>query len=273
MDLPAAFDLVTEARSSAAAARHLAKREARVRTQLGRWWGKQGRMFRQSLARYRSSWEDVTEAVGEDRWGPLWERVARQTRGGIVPLLDEQLRGALEAGAVETIVSVGAEISFDLKNPRAVAWLKDRAAAEVTRIDTETMSRLRTLLVQAGDEGWSWTRTARQITSTFDGFSGRGPMGRHLRNRAELVAVTEMADAYGEGNHLARLELAAAGLDVEKRWVTVGDDRVSDGCRANGAAGWVAHDEAFPSGGTREPRFPGCRCVTVTRVKTDRGDD
>jgi hypothetical protein len=54
---------------------------------------------------------------------------------------------------------------------------------------------------------------------------------------------------------------------MEKRWLTVGDDRVSDGCKDNQRAGWIALNDAFPSGDDRPLRFPGCRCVVQYRRK------
>ena len=56
-----------------------------------------------------------------------------------------------------------------------------------------------------------------------------------------------------------------------KRWMNMGDDRVSDGCIENGNAGWIDNKEAFPSGHQFPPRFPGCRCGCGSRVG-DRKD-
>lgn len=65
--------------------------------------------------------------------------------------------------------------------------------------------------------------------------------------------------------------LQNAGLEMEKSWLTVGDSRVSEGCAANAAAGWIGLEEEFPSDGTydrqRPPRFPGCRCDILYRRK------
>ena len=101
-------------------------------------------------------------------------------------------------------------------------------------------------------------------------FSERKPQ-LHIRNRAELIAVTETGNAYEKAAMLQAEALQQAGLPMEKSWNTVGDDRVSDGCQENEDAGWIPIDEPFPSGDMQPLRFPGCRCNLQTRfAREDR---
>ena len=61
-----------------------------------------------------------------------------------------------------------------------------------------------------------------------------------------------------------------AGLDVEKHWSTMGDDKVSDECLLNeqdGEDGWIPLEQAHTSGHMHPLRFPGCRCDELYRVK------
>ena len=108
---------------------------------------------------------------------------------------------------------------------------------------------------------------AKEIRDKFSEFSVPKPQ-LHIKDRAELVSVTETANAYGEGNMAFAQDLQSKGLTMVKAWQTVGDDRVSDGCQENQDAGWIGVDEMFPSGDDHEPRFPGCRCACLydTRV-------
>ena len=62
-------------------------------------------------------------------------------------------------------------------------------------------------------------------------------------------------------------EIQGMGLEVEKFWSTVEDDKVSDGCRANTAVGWIPLDDPFPSGHMQPLRYPGCRCDVYHRRK------
>lgn len=154
---------------------------------------------------------------------------------------------------------------FTLENPRAVRWLRSRGADRVRGIDTTTRGYLRTVLTNATSEGWSYARTARVISARYSTFSKRQPQ-RHVRSRAELVAITEMGDAYEAGRQHFMAE-AEAELDVtwELRWLTAADDRVCPVCGPNGQAGWVVRGTAFPSGHLHPLAHPACRCDVQAR--------
>ncbi len=184
------------------------------------------------------------------------------------PALTEAIQTATEAaiqlGMADQASALG--ISFDLKNPRAVAYAQEHAAAIVTKIDEETRRQIHDLVVQGTEEGWSYDRIAKEITARFAQFAEGKPQ-EHIDSRAHLVAVTEVGNAYEEGNLIAAQGLASAGLEMEKMWETVGDNRVSEGCRENQMAGWIPLDQPFPSGDDRPLRFPGCRCTCLYRRK------
>jgi uncharacterized protein with gpF-like domain len=161
---------------------------------------------------------------------------------------------------------MGMGISFDLKNPRAVNYLRDYGAKLVTKINETTRETLQTLIAQGAEEGWSYKRTASEIISRFEEFAIGKPQ-EHIDSRAHLIAITETGNAYEEGNRITAKDLQDAGIEQEKFWSTVGDDRVSDGCRENEDANWIGIDEEFPSGHQRPMRFPGCRCIALYRRK------
>jgi hypothetical protein len=50
-------------------------------------------------------------------------------------------------------------------------------------------------------------------------------------------------------------------------WITSGDDRVSDACQANEAAGWIAFDKEFPGGVMQVPQHVNCRCTNAYRTQ------
>jgi hypothetical protein len=77
------------------------------------------------------------------------------------------------------------------------------------------------------------------------------------------VAVYELGDAYEAGNMMAAGELQTAGLAMQKKALTAGDDRVRPSHVDNAAAGWIEIDDPFPSGDMRFPSDPGCRCATM----------
>jgi len=86
-----------------------------------------------------------------------------------------------------------------------------------------------------------------------------------LNNRAELVAVTEVGNAYEEGSRIMANRLNLAGLQIEKRWAGPNDDRTSKNCQDNLAAGWIPLADAFPSGAQQPLDHPGCRHTALYR--------
>lgn len=85
-----------------------------------------------------------------------------------------------------------------------------------------------------------------------------------LRERREVIAVTESAKAVSEGDLLA-----AKNEDAKwKVWSTTGDDRVSDLCQKNEAQGPIPIDDTFQSGHKTTPGHPRCRCA-VTYITND----
>lgn len=155
---------------------------------------------------------------------------------------------------------------FNLKNPRAVEWAKKRAAEAVTGVNETTRREIKKIVSFGVDNGLAPGKIAGMITDKFIQFSV--PIkNKRTPNRATLVAVTELANAYCEANLQLAKELQDAGVSMVKMWLTVGDDRVSDGCRENQDKGWIGIDEEFPSGHQRPPRFPGCRCDLLTDMK------
>jgi len=79
---------------------------------------------------------------------------------------------------------------------------------------------------------------------------------RLLRERRETIANTEANKAVSEGDFLNAKNDGAKF----KIWQTSGDERVSDICEANEAAGPIPIDEPFPSGDDTTPGHVNCRC-------------
>lgn len=177
------------------------------------------------------------------------------------------LFGALAGGAEMPPVAVVLGIQFGLRNPRAVEYISRVGAALVTKIDETTRDYIRTVVTRGVREGQSYNEMAKAITERYRQFAVGLPQ-KHIDSRAHLVAVTEVGQAYSHGNYLVGEGLRDHGLKMEKAWSTMGDDRVSDGCRENEAAGWIPFDDAFPSGHLRPLRFPGCRCDLLLRAVT-----
>ena len=146
-----------------------------------------------------------------------------------------------------------------LPNLRAQEYAKKHAAEAVTQINDTTRKEIARIVSDGVKSGSSYNDIAKAIKNKFEEFAVPMPQ-KHVSNRAVLVAVTELANAYCEGNAQVGNYLQDNGVKMMKAWQTLEDDRVSDGCRENERVGWIPIDREFPSGHMHPPRFPGCRC-------------
>jgi len=142
---------------------------------------------------------------------------------------------------------------FGLPNPRAVGWMSQYAADTVTGLNNATRDLLREELTAGISNGFAWSTMRNSLKDTF-GFS---------RDRAQMIAVTELAYAYEQGNAQPIEAMEALGLVMEKSWLTVSDNRVDPICAANQAQGWILNAQAFTSTHGMPPAHPNCRCTTL----------
>lgn len=152
-----------------------------------------------------------------------------------------------------------------LPNLRARAYAKKHAAEAVTQINDVTRKEIARIVSDGVKSGASYNDIAKAIKSKFEEFAVPSPQ-KHIPNRAVLVAVTELANAYCEGNAQVGDYLQSNGVKMMKAWQTLEDDRVSDGCKENEKAGWIPIGKEFPSGHMHPPRFPGCRCDFMQEI-------
>lgn len=83
-----------------------------------------------------------------------------------------------------------------------------------------------------------------------------------LRERKKTIAATEQRMATSAKNKA----IAESRGQQWKRWLTVGDNRVSDMDQANEREGWIPIDQEFDSGHQQPPSHPNCRCTVVYRT-------
>lgn len=223
----------------------------------------QGKAF---MAGFKKLSSDFTERKGES-WEVLWRGIAKKTAKLLIDPIQASYTTSMKTGAAKSLGTVQAGISFDIKSPDVEAWLKDRAAERVAGINDVTEERLRSVITAGREAGQSFEDIARSIAGTFDGFAKAGDS--LARSRAYLVAATEVGDAYCEGQLQQGKQLAAAGLEMEKAWITTGGNPC-DICAGNEAAGWIPMDDQFPSGDDRPLGHPRCFCDLQTRLKRER---
>jgi hypothetical protein len=206
----------------------------------------------------------LLEAVA--RWDPQFADAASDTFDLFADPLDAGMKASLLAGSSLQLGALGLDTSFDLSNPRAAAWLDGRAAAQVAGINEVTRQKLEKVITDGLSAGDSYTKIAAQIRTMYDSWEGgklvkdqtfraESPLG-HIQDRAELIATTELGNAYEAGSRAVVDELSATGLSMEQSVLTAGDP--CDECQENEDAGWISVDDQFPN--DTPPTHPGCRC-------------
>lgn len=192
----------------------------------------------------------------------LYNRANKRADKRHAKALDRNAKKALERGGKSAMkdlqVGSGVTIRFDLEHPDAVRFLKKRGAKRVTDISKTTRTRIKNLVTRLAEEGKSYREIGNEIEGMVKSWSQRGTGA--IASRGELIAVTEVGEAYEEGRRIVRDELQRHGLDVKKSWLTVGDDRVCEICEPAETEGWIKGNVAFINGLDGPLGHPGCRC-------------
>ena len=176
------------------------------------------------------------------------------------PLITESFQ---EAG-LDALAAIGGELDFDLNDPAASAWLRQRSQRFARRVTDTTWNRLRDTLGAGMDGGESIDELSERVTTIYSDARGR---------RARMIARTEVVAASNAG----ALEGASqSGVMDTKTWVSALDERVRPShARAHGQT--VGLKKYFRVGGARGPA-PGqmgsgrediqCRCTITFGVST-----
>jgi hypothetical protein len=270
----AALDRFFEAVGPLTLKQSLKRLREQLRVGMARAFLLQGNLLLQYFEYLRSQFAEAAGGgISIEDWGRIFDRVAAETYSEFAFVLDAvtketlQLSFSVLPSGLHSVASFSSLKTFDLANPRAQAYLAEHGAALVTKINDTTRDELRTLITQARADGWSYNRLADAIKNKFEGFAGLKPQ-QHIRDRATLVAVTEVGNGYEAGTLMQMQELNTMA-PIEKNWITVGDGRVEQVCLDNAAKGWIPVDKAFPSGHMRPLAHPACRCSMGSRVNPE----
>jgi len=155
----------------------------------------------------------------------------------LLAVATEQATAAMLASAAFADV----ERAYDF----ASRWAKDYSYELIKGINSTTRSRLSELFVRARSEGWTREMLVDRIARMFG------------RQRAEVIATTEVTRAYAQGTDIARQILDEAGVSLVHVWQTAADERVCPICAPrNGREQGDGWDELPPA-------HPSCRCWTT----------
>lgn len=181
-----------------------------------------------------------------------------------MPALDRAIRRAIVAGAQAAQDDTVIASSITLKSDPVLEYLKNRSLAKIGKdVDAVTRERIRAILVQGFEEKWTYAKTVRSVKALYSGFTARAPQ-KHIANRAELIANTEMGNAFSHGTLEFARDLERRGTVMEKSWGLAYSPCPI--CIANADEGWIETDQSFSSGDSAPLAHPACKCSLVVRV-------
>ena len=248
-----------EAGEAAKRDKAVAKPERKLEAAMSKAFKKQGAAFLKAMSKYKGQFAEASSpATMANAYDPIptWAEMTKAMQDAIGDGLEAGGDGLMDALDIPKDDLTG--FGFDVMNPEAVKYAKEHAAEQVTKINDVTKGRMRSLIGQATEEGWSYGRLAGQIKSRFDGMTS---------TRARTIASHELRDAYEHGQRVMIDRLGKFGLPMETKWLTAGDSRVRDEHRDSQAEGWQDVGYTFASGSENPPTDPGCRCTSLYRRK------
>ena len=220
---------------------------------------------------------------------------------------NSQIRAVLNDAGVASVklqpkVLAGSFGSFDLTNPRAVEWARQKSSTLVAEVSNGQKAFVRRVIAEGIDEGIPVGQTARRLrdrigltvreeesVQNFQNkmFAKKVPLSAAeidkrtaryarlvLKRRAEKIARTETIDAAIQGRkELWRQAVDKGLLDEEKvtqRWIVTPDDLLDSFICAPMAGVEVGLDEQFilPDGRAVDgpTAHPHCRCDVILIV-------
>jgi hypothetical protein len=253
--------------------RVLAQLRPRTERALARAFREQGALFLNMLRTIRAQWPkpEISEASTDAQfpgWENLWNQAAFETMGTFESPIVDAVQASMMAGGEAIYRDFGIVAAFDVTNPQAVDYVYRHGAELVSGVNNTTKGYIRTIIGDGLDQGWSYDRLAKALTERFSEFAVGKPQ-QHIDSRAHGIAVTEIGNAYEQGNFITANELSSQGLTMEKSWLTVGDDNVDDECKINQAQGWIPIEDTFRSGDMQPLAHPYCRCTALYRRRRE----
>ena len=181
------------------------------------------------------------------------EEIAAWQRRFTTDLVEALSVGGEAAAALQTIVT-GATATYAGANPLAVRAATQAATAFMQGETARFRDQIAQIVSEGVARGWGSRRLERQILGALEGTTD--PTGKTsrmgLRQRAEVIARSELANAYVKGAIDHNLKEGYAFI----RWVAATDERACRWCLSR-------HGQIFPADQVVIPAHPQCRCTPV----------
>ena len=200
----------------------------------------------EATAKYRAILRDAQQFLPP-------EEIAAWQRSFSTDLVEALSIGGEAAASLQTIVT-GAAAQFAGANPLAIRAATQAATAFMEGETARFRDQIAQIVGEGVARGWGPKRLERQIVEALEGTTdAAGKTSRMgLRQRAEVIARSELANAYVKGaiNH----NLAEGFAYI--RWVASTDERTCRWCLSR-------HGRIFPADRVIIPAHPQCRCTPV----------
>ena len=181
------------------------------------------------------------------------EEITAWQRQFTTDLVEALAVGGEAAAALQSIVT-GASATFAGANPLAIRAAVQAATAFMQGESARFRDQIAQIVGEGVARGWGPKRLERQIVGALEGTTD--PTGKTsrmgLRHRAEVIARSELANAYVKGAIDHNL---AEGFSFI-RWVAATDERTCRWCLSR-------HGRIYPADQVIIPAHPQCRCTPV----------
>ena len=200
----------------------------------------------EATAKYRAILKDAQQFLPPDEI-KAWQQ------NFTTDLVEALAIGGEAAAALQTIVT-GAAAQFAGANPLAIRAATQAATAFMEGEAARFRDQIAQIVSEGVARGWGSKKLERQIVGALEGTTD--PMGKAarmgLRQRAEVIARSELANAYVKGAIDHNLTEGFAYI----RWVSATDERACRWCLSR-------HGRIFPADQVVIPAHPQCRCTPV----------
>jgi SPP1 gp7 family putative phage head morphogenesis protein len=200
----------------------------------------------EATAKYRAILKDAQQFLPP-------EEIAAWQRRFTTDLVEALAVGGEAAAALQTIVT-GAGAQFAGANPLAIRAATQAATAFMEGEAARFRDQIAQIVSEGVARGYGSKKLERQIVEALEGTTDTlGKTARMgLRQRAEVIARSELANAYVKGAIDHNLAEGFAYI----RWVAATDERACRWCLSR-------HGRIFPADQVVIPAHPQCRCTPV----------
>jgi SPP1 gp7 family putative phage head morphogenesis protein len=200
----------------------------------------------EATAKYRAILRDAQQFLPP-------EEIAAWQRSFTTDLVEALSIGGEAAASLQSIVT-GAAAQFAGANPLAIRAATQAATAFMEGETARFRDQIAQIVGEGVARGWGPKRLERQIVEALEGTTdAAGKTSRMgLRQRAEVIARSELANAYVKGAIDHNLAEGFAYI----RWVAATDERTCRWCLSR-------HGRIYPADQVVIPAHPQCRCTPV----------